>query len=109
MDVRRCLFTTFVVWNILLSFYGRSETVINVKTSTKSDSKSARDFASVLGGKGLSKEKTRAIVKETKQLQKEKGVWMCAFCGKFEFEVSGALKSCGRCKTIGRTVMYCDQ
>ena len=109
MDVRRCLFTTFVVWNILLSFYGRSETVVNVKTSTKSDSKGARDFASALGSAGLSKEKARAIVKETKQLQKEKGVWMCAFCGKFEFQVSGALKSCGRCKTIGRAVMYCDQ
>lgn len=101
--------TTFVVWNILLSFYNLSETVINVKTSFKSDSKDARAFANALGHKNISTEQIRAIAKETKQLQKEKGVWVCTFCGKFEFQVAEAFKSCGKCKTIGRIVMYCDR
>lgn len=107
MDIRRCMFTTLVVWNILLSFYGRSETVVNVKTSGKSGSKSARNLVNALGG--MSKEKARAIAKETKQMQKEEGHWMCAYCNKFEFQVPESLKSCGRCKTIGRTVMYCSR
>jgi hypothetical protein len=95
-----------VVWNTLLSFYNLSEVVVNVKTSTKSDTKYARDFANTMS-KDLGKEKLRALVQETKQLQKEKGVWVCACCGKFEFQVSEAMKSCGGCKLIGRTIMYC--
>jgi len=109
MDVRRCLFTTLIVWNILLSFYDLSETVVNVKYSVKADLKGARDLANALGDKHLSKGKMRAIAKETKQFQKEKGVWVCASCGKFEFQASEAFKSCGKCKTIGRTVMYCGR
>jgi len=106
LDIRRCLFTTFVVWNILLSFYGLSEDVVNVKTYTKPDSKAVRNVASAWQ---MSKENVRAIAKETKQLQKEKGVWVCACCGKFEFQAPRAFKSCGGCKNIGRAVMYCDR
>lgn len=92
----------------MLSFYDLSEMVVNVKTSTKSDAKYARDFASAMG-KDLGKEKLRALAQETKQLQKEKGVWVCACCGKFEFQVFEAMKSCGGCKLIGRTIMYCGR
>lgn len=103
------MFTTLVVWNVLLSFYGLSEEVVNVKTSAKSNSKAARDLVKALGDKSMTKEKVRAIVKETKQLQKEKGHWVCAYCNKFEPQVSETLKACGKCKAIGRNVMYCNQ
>lgn len=103
------MFTTLVVWNILLSFYGLSEEVVNVKTSAKSDSKGAREFVKALGHESLTKEQVRVIAKETKQLQKEEGHWMCAYCKKFEFQVTEALKACAKCKTIGRNVMYCSR
>jgi len=102
--MRRCLFISLSVWSILLSFYGISEPFVSVKSKGSVLGNDFQEWAkSRLGKKTL-----RTMVKETKQAKKLSR-WACSHCNKLEVDVGEAFKSCSRCMTIGRKVMYCGR
>lgn len=104
--INRTTFMSLIIWNILLSFYGRSETNIPLKATShsKMDPIDRQHFQKM----GLSKEEIRSTEKEVKQNRKQ-GEYACFCCGKFEVQFGGKLKSCAKCSSVGRSVRYCSR
>lgn len=104
--INRTTFMSLIIWNILLSFYGMSETNVPMKATShvKMDSGTRQLFENF----GLDRDDIRAIDKEVKQNRKQ-GEYACMNCGKLEAEVSEKLKSCAKCSAVGRSVRYCSR
>jgi hypothetical protein len=105
----RTLFISLAIYNILLSFYGRSETYVPEKADTaRRPSKAGVEAVKACG---LSSADIKQIREETKKTRKELGHDCCAACSKFDFQVpdAGRFKVCAKCNAIGRTVRYCSR
>lgn len=103
----RTIFITLVVWNVMLSFYNKSETLVSTKpsynTALTSEQRTAlKDVC------GVSSETIRAMAKEAKQERKD-AQSLCRYCGKLEIQLNTHFKSCGKCLTAGGSIKYCSR
>ena len=103
------LFISLVIWNVLMSFYGRSETYVS-HAIHQNPGRSADERAA---GKalGLPDSMINSTQKETKKTAKEHGHSLCSYCEKYDFQLPEGVKfkSCARCNAIGRTTLYCSK
>lgn len=107
--MRRMLFISLIVWNVMLSYYGRAETY--VPHSMHRDPGLSTDMRAAGKALGLSDHEMNAAQKESKKTHKQQGHSLCARCGKYDFQLPEGVKfkSCARCSPIGRTVLYCSK
>ncbi|KZV66952.1 hypothetical protein PENSPDRAFT_755304 [Peniophora sp. CONT] len=109
LAMRRMLFISLIVWNVMLSYYGRAETYVSQALQRERGLSS--DMRAAGKAFGLSDAEMRATEKETKKTHKEQGHSLCTGCGKYDFQLPEdfKFKSCARCNTIGRTILYCSK
>ncbi|KAJ7135225.1 hypothetical protein C8R43DRAFT_894337, partial [Mycena crocata] len=103
-DSKRAYLLTMVVWNILLAFYGESETYSLMK-GPRDDPEEARLLKKLIGSK-MDIPRMRNETAANRQL----GERHCTSCS-FPAAKAGvaALSACQRCKAIGRLVFYCSK
>ncbi|KDQ10881.1 hypothetical protein BOTBODRAFT_57782 [Botryobasidium botryosum FD-172 SS1] len=102
----RTIFITLVVWNILLSFYDRNETLVSIKNTR--NAKLTHDQKTALKGFGMSSETMRSLERESKEERKH-AQSQCKYCGKLEVELNVQFKSCARCSAARVYTKYCSR
>ncbi|KAF7978199.1 hypothetical protein HWV62_1418 [Athelia sp. TMB] len=103
----RTLFITLVVWNILLSFYGESETLLQFK-ATKEPKVTPAEMA-VFNDFGATSDSVAAARKEIMKNRKT-AQSRCNACGKLQIELANVpFKSCAKCLAAGAYTRYCSR
>ncbi|KAF7977903.1 hypothetical protein HWV62_2464 [Athelia sp. TMB] len=105
--VNRTFFITLVVWNILLSFYGGSETLLSTKSAK--ETKLTPEKVALLKDFGTTSDMLATTVKETRD-NRRTAQSRCSHCGKLQIELGGVqFKSCSKCLAAGGYVKYCSR
>lgn len=103
----RTLFITLVVWNILLSFYGKVETLVPLKNSK--GKKLTQEELKEMKNLGVTSDTIESAQKESKAERKNANS-ICKHCGKLEIELGNTqFKSCSKCVAAGGYTKYCGR
>ncbi|KAF7978206.1 hypothetical protein HWV62_1432 [Athelia sp. TMB] len=102
----RTLFITLVIWNILLSFYGESETLLSLK-GTK-ETKLTPEKVAALKKHGATSDIIAKAQQETKGNRKT-AQSRCNHCSKLQIELGDVqFKSCSKCLAAGGYTRECQ-
>ncbi|KAJ6536995.1 hypothetical protein B0H19DRAFT_1182320 [Mycena capillaripes] len=103
-DAQRAYLLTMVVWNILLAFYGESETY-GLDKPQRENREELKLMKNLIGGEV----DVKRIINET-AVNRQLAERHCTFC-KLPASKAGVatLSACQRCKAIDRLVFYCSK